>query len=48
VTFAEDRVLLTTSQYPLFASLERFTVEPGYSDLLFISLPLQWFYRLPD
>ena len=45
VSFVNDWVLLTTSQYPLFSSLERFAAEPGYTDLLFVSLSLEWFYR---
>ena len=47
VNFIGDRVYITTNRYPLFASLERFQVEPGYEDLLFLSLPIEWFYRMP-
>jgi sialidase-1 len=48
VTFLGDRVILTTMQYPLFSSLERFQAVPGYTDLLFLSLPIEWFYRMPQ
>ncbi len=48
VTFVKGRALITTMRYPLFPSLERFTVEPGYTDLLYLSLPLEWFYRTPE
>lgn len=48
VDFVGDRVVITTMRYPQFSSIERFVVQPGYSDLLFLSLPVEWFYRLPD
>ena len=35
-------------RYPQFSSLERFQIQPGYIDLLFVSLPVDWFYRMPD
>ncbi|MBM3740212.1 MAG: exo-alpha-sialidase [Acidobacteria bacterium] len=47
VIFIRDRAHIVTSQYPAFASLERFQVQPGYSDLLFLSVPVKWFYRMP-
>ncbi len=43
-----DRVVITTMRYPLFSSIERFQVQPGYTDLLFLSLPVEWFYRMPE
>lgn len=45
VTFHGDRVLLTYMHYPLFTGLQRFAVEPGYTDLRLLCLPLAWFYR---
>ncbi len=48
VDFVGDRVVITTMRYPQFSSIERFVVQPGYSDLLFLSLPVEWFYRFPD
>ena len=48
VDYVGDRVVLTTMRYPQFSSLERFQIQPGYIDLLFVSLPVDWFYRLPD
>ncbi len=47
VVFVNGRAYITTMRYPLFASLERFQVQPGYIDLLLISLPVEWFYRMP-
>jgi len=47
VNFLGDRVILTTMQYPLFSSIERFQAVPGYTDLLSLSLPVKWFYRMP-
>ena len=47
VDYVGDRVVITTMRYPLFSSIERFEVQPGYSDLLLLSLPVQWFYRSP-
>ncbi|MBN1343765.1 MAG: exo-alpha-sialidase, partial [Phycisphaerae bacterium] len=43
--FVGDRVLLAYMHYPLYSSLFRFEVEPGYIDLRFVSLPIGWFYR---
>ena len=48
VDYVGDRVVITTMRYPQFSSIERFVVQPGYSDLLFLSLPVEWFYRFPD
>ena len=47
-TFVGDRVLLSYMHYPMFSSLFRFEVEPGYHDARFLSLPIQWFYRDPE
>ncbi|MEW6749868.1 MAG: sialidase family protein [Candidatus Latescibacterota bacterium] len=47
ITFVGERVLLTCMHYPLFTRLQRFTVEPGYTDLRLLSLPQSWFYRDP-
>ena len=48
VDYVADRVVITTMRYPLFSSIERFQVQPGYSDMLFVSLPVEWFYRMPE
>jgi hypothetical protein len=45
ITFSEDRVYLTYMHYPLFHSLMRFDVEPGYVDQRLTVLPIAWFYR---
>jgi len=47
VDFAAGRALITTMRYPLFSSLERFQVEPLHHELLFLSVPVEWFYRMP-
>ena len=44
-TFVGDRVLLAYMHFPMYSSLFRFDVEPGYIDLRFVSLPIGWFYR---
>ncbi len=46
-TFVGDRVVLAYMHFPMFSSLFRFEVEPGYIDLRFVSLPIKWFYRNP-
>ena len=46
-TFVGDRAVLSYMHYPMFASLERFEVQPGYMDGRFLSLPIKWFYRNP-
>ena len=48
VDYVADRVVITTMRYPLFSSIERFQVQPGYSDMLFVSLPVERFYRTPE
>jgi hypothetical protein len=46
-TFVGDRAVLSYMHYPMFASLVRFEVQPGYMDARFLSLPIRWFYRVP-
>ena len=48
VDYMGGRVVITTMRYPLFSSIERFQVQPGYTDMLFLSLPVEWFYRMPE
>ena len=38
-------VYLTYMHSPAYAHLERFKVEPGYTDLRLTVLPIEWFYR---
>jgi len=45
ITFVRDLVYLTYMHYPIFHSLMRFEVEPGYIDQRLTVLPLEWFYR---
>ncbi len=45
ITFGADKVYLTYMHYPLFQSLMRFEVEPGYIDQRLTVLPIAWFYR---
>jgi hypothetical protein len=33
--------------FPMFSSIFRFQVEPGYHDARLVSLPIRWFYRNP-
>lgn len=47
-TFVGDRAVFSYMHSPVFASLERFEVQPGYLEGRFISLPIQWFYRDPS
>ena len=46
-TFVGDRAVFAYMHYPMFASLQRFDVQPGYIDGRFVSLPIKWFYRDP-
>ena len=46
-TFVGDRVVLGYMHFPMFSSIFRFQVEPGYHDARLISLPIKWFYRDP-
>jgi len=43
--FDQGRLHLAYMHCPDFSSLFRFQVEPGYIDLRFLSLPVEWFYR---
>ncbi len=44
-TFVRDRVILSYMHHPIFSSIFRFEVEPGYIDQRYVNLPLTWFYR---
>jgi len=45
ITFAKGKVYLTYMHFPGFGSVQRFEVEPGYTDQRLTVLPIEWFYR---